>query len=662
MVIESSGLDAPVVSPGLRIEEPAIARHIEARRTSVARERAIVSTIIILATLLCGYWALRFPLLLEPDEVAHADAAFAYFDAGRPFVVHRPTITNFVTPQIRYLMKVTDYRRMRYNNHAAVRDGYGTRAYLRALDAAAPQPSNEEPSAGARVPYVLAVYPSTYYYAVATAMRAGWTAFGQSLSAAIFAGRFLNVVMLASTLALGYAVLLEMSFTSVQRMMLLAGIAFFPLSTWMGAYIQPDNQSALLMTATLLAALALRKRPASLARLVLYAAAASALGLTKVQYALVAIVAFGLAFRGSFERESLAIRFRGLVGGVAIPIIVTISGRYLSPIGGLNAITSGPAYAQAGLSERLRIASYDALTSATSTLLGGQTFAGFWLHFGLRSGGIFTSAATRAVTIVLVALTALTLAAWCVSQRNLLQRLQSVATRYGARRAWRFFGSDPALNAYALLTTLLLIVSSFTNGGVTLQGRYWYPVLLPIVLLSVRSIGGAVPRATRGIATSIACAFWMCYSAIAAPCAVVAMNRTFYHRSDTVPTWELGQIESIEVNGRVRDREGLTVAPGSIVTVRGGAIDSAVGLPARDIRFRIDRGLARRAVTGLPDRQLPMIFNDQVLARSGFLFHVPTRGLTPGSHEIAIAAFEERAPEGLPIETLRFSIAGKVGP
>ncbi len=662
MVIASSGLDAPIVSHDLRIEEPAGAQHIARRRPSLTWERALAATIVVLASLLCGYWALRFPLLLEPDEVAHADAAFAYFDAGRPFVVQRPTIANFVTPQIRYLMRATDYRRMRYNNHASVHPGYGTPAYFRSLDADAPQPSNARPADGARVPYVLAFYPSTYYYAVATAMRAGWSAFGHSLSAAIFAGRFLNVLMLASTLVLGYAVLSEMSFTSAQRIMLLAGIAFFPLSTWMGAYIQPDNQSALLMTATLLAALALRKKPASLTRLALYGIAASALGVTKLQYALVAIVAFGLAFRGSFDREALPIRVRALVGGVAIPIVVTLFGRYVSPIGGLNAITSGTAYAHAGLLERLRIASYDVMNSATGALLGGQTFAGFWFHFGLRSGGVFPSSAIGAVTSVLVSLTVLTFAAWCVSQRRLLRRLRPVAVRYGARRAWGFFGTDPTLNAYLLLTILLLVVSTFTNGGVTLQGRYWYPALIPIVILSVHSIGGAFPRATRGIATSIACAFWLCYSAVAAPCAVVAMNRDFYHGSDTMPTWELGEIESVEVDDRVRERQDLTVNAGSILTVRGGAIDSSVGLPARDVRFRIDHGPERRAVTNLPDRQLPMIFNDQVLANGGFLFDVPTRGLAPGVHEIQISAYEARAPRGLPIETLRFAIVGTARP
>jgi hypothetical protein len=653
---------APGVSHGLPTKEPARQKPLSPRHKSNGWERATAGTIILCATLLCAFWAIRVPLFQEPDEVAHADAAFAYFDAGRPFVVRDPTIANFVTPQLRYLMTATKYRRLRYNNHAAVHDGYGTLAYFRALDVGAPPPSNTIPSEGARVPYALAFYPSTYYYVVAAAMLGGWSALGHSLAAAIFAGRFVNVAMLAVTLALAYAALAYLPFTSAQRIMLLGGIAFFPLSTWMGAYIQPDNQSALLMTATLLAALALRKHPSSLAWLVLYATAASALGITKLQYALVAIVAIGIAFRGTFDRETPSIRLRALAGAVAIPLIAAYCGRYLSPIGGLDAPPSGTAFANVGIVERLRIATYDLLHSATGALLGGQTFAGFWFHFGLRSGGVFSPALTGPITSFLIALTVLTFAAWCVAQLRLFRRLRYIAPRYGLGRARAFLGTDPALNAYVLLSVFLVSISAFTNGDLMLQGRYWYPVLLPILILSVRSIGGALPRANRGIATSVACAFWLCYSAIAAPCAVVAMNRDFYHQRDTTPTSELGQVESIAIDGHATDREDITVDSGSILTVRGDALDTSIGLPATDVRFRVDDGVERRAIVGLPDRKLVVIFNDQLLARGGFRFEVPTRDIAPGLHEIQILAHEARAPHDLPIETLRFFVNGHVRP
>jgi hypothetical protein len=658
VVTASSETHAPDVSKDVSTEEPQGTTPIPHYRLRRG-ERGIAATIVLCATILSAFWALRFPMFQEPDEIAHSDAAFAYFDAGQPFVVRRPTIANFVMPETRYLMNVTGYRRLRYNNHAAVRGGYGTRAYFRRIDAEAPKPSHVAPGAGARVPYALAFYPSTYYYCVAIAMRAGWAAFGNSLSAAFFAGRFLNVAMLASTLALTYGILLQLSLTSLQRIMLLAGVAFFPLSTWMGAYIQPDNQSALLMMATLLGALALRKRPASLVALACFAIAASALGVTKLQYAIVAILAFAFALRGAFERESPIIRLRALILGIGVPLLAAFLGRYVSPVGGLNAPPSGAQYTHIGLLERLIVASSDIIHSATGTFLGGQTFAGFWFHFGLRSGGVFSPEIIATVTIALTTLTVLTCAAWLAAQLRLFRSLRHIASRFGISRALRFLFNDPFLNLYVLLSALLFAASAFTDGDLMLQGRYWYPVLLPIVVLSVHSFGYAVPRSQRRRATSIACAFWLCYSAIAAPSAVVAMQRDFYHVRDAAPTSELGQIESVAIDGRPTAIANLTIPAGSNLSVSGDAIDTSNGLPATDIRFRVDGGAELRATSRLPDRELVVIFNDQLLANGGFHFEVPTNGLSPGAHEVAIAAYEERAPDGLPIDTLHFSVVGR---
>ncbi len=630
----------------------------ERRRGAKARaEIAVAALVIACATLLCAVWALRFPMLQEPDEIAHADAAFAYFDAGRPFVVPHATIANFVMPQTRYLMDVTQYRRLRYDKYAAVRNGYGSASYFRRIDAGAPRPSGAPPGSGGRVPYVLAFYPSPYYYLVAAAMRAGWTIAGKSVSGAFFAARLLNVAFFAATVGFAYAVLRKMRFTPRQRLMLLVGIAFFPLATWVGGYVQPDNQSALLMTMGLFGALALRERPASIAPLSCLAAAESILGVTKLQFAAVAIVAFGVAVASALARESNAVRIRALLACVVLPIAAAYSGRYFSPIGSLNAPPAGTIFAHGDALERVRIVATDVMRSVSAAFLGGPTFDGFWFHFGLRAGTAFPRAATGALTALLVALTVLAVAAWMMSQLRLVRRLRRVTERYGVSRALRFVGTDPSLNAYALLTALLVSISAMTNGDLMLQGRYWYPVLVPIVILSVRSFGAALPPSRRRLAVSIACAFWLVYSAIAAPSAVVAMDRDFYHTRDTVPTSELGQVETVAIDGRIVDRNDLRVPPRSVLAVRGDAIDTSIGLPATDVRYRVDGGAERRAASQLPDRTLVVIFNDQSLAKSGFRFAVATRGLAAGPHEIMITAHERRAPAGLPIETVRFAVA-----
>lgn len=626
-------------------------------QTWLACERFVAATIILCATILCCFWAIRVPVFQEPDEVAHADASFAFFDIGRPFIVPGAIVGGTVMPETRFLIDAIGYRKLRYDKHATVPKGYGTRSYFHDIDQRAPAVTSAKPAAGSRLPYALALYPSPYYFLVGTAMRVGWVTFGHSLSAAFFAGRILNVAMLSTTLVLTYLLLVELRFSPAQRLMLLAAIAFFPMSIWMGAYVQPDNQSALFLVATLLAAVALLKRPRSLWLLVAFAAAATALGVTKLQYAVVAIAAIAVASRHAFDREPLATRLRIVGVGMVIPTIAAFLGRYLSPFGSLGTPPSGMVYAHLGLLETVQTAAADLFHGIADALLGGDTFATFWFHFGVRSGNAFSGTFRGVAEFVLVFATLLTFAAWGVRQYHLVQRLRQVAARYGQARAIRFIGSDPSLNMYVLLSGLLFAIYAFTGGYLTLQGRYWYPILVPMVVLSVRSFGGAVPRKHARTATTIVCSLWLCYSALASPGASIAMERDFYDNRYVVPKYELGEVESVSVDGKSSSNlSDIRVESGHILSVRGAALDTSVGLPASDVRYKIDGGDEQRARTNIPDRTLWIVFNDEQLRNGGFDFDVVTEHLAPGPHELSISAYEQRAPGGLPIESLPFFV------
>jgi hypothetical protein len=468
--------------------------------------------------------------------------------------------------------------------------------------------------------------------------------------------------MLSMTLVLTYLLLIELRFSRVQRLMLLAAISFFPMSIWMGAYVQPDNQSALFLVATLLAAVALIKRPRSNWLLVAFAAAATALGMTKLQYALVAIAAIVIASRNACEREPLATRLRIIGIGMLVPTIAAFLGRYLSPFGSLGTPPSGMVYAHLGILDTLRMAASDLLHAIADALLGGDTFASFWFHFGVRSGNAFSGESLNLVKAALVFFTLLTFAAWGIRQYHLVRRLRRVASRYGRARARRFIGTDPTLNMYVLLSGLLFAIYAFTGGYLTLQGRYWYPILVPIVILSVHSIGGAVPRKHARTATTIACSFWLCYSALASPGASIAMEHDFYDNRYVVPKYELGEVESVSVDGKSSsDLSDIRVEAGRILTVRGAALDTSVGLPASDVRYTIDGRNEQRAKTNIPDRTLWIVFNDERLRNGGFGFNVATEHLAPGAHELSISAYEQRAPGGLPIGSLSFYVTPRAG-
>jgi hypothetical protein len=620
------------------------------------RERAVAAAIISCAALLCMFWSIRVPMFQEPDEVAHADASFLYFDAGRAFAVADATTGDFVVPQTRYLMGVADYRRLRYDSRAAVPKGYGTRAYFRAADARAPYPTGSVPQVGQAIPYVLAFYPSTYYCEVAVAMRAGWTMLGHSLSAAFFAGRIVNVAMFSCMLIIAYRIYVELSFSASQRLLLLSGIAFFPLSTWMGAYIQPDNQSALLIAASLLACITLRKHPESLPRLIFFGAAVSALGITKLQYALVVVAACGLTLRNAFDVKPMATKVRAVAIGLVLPLLAAVGGHYLSPIGTLQTLSGSSEYAHIGVIGFAQSAASHVRDDIADAFLGGRAFGGFWFRFGIRGFGAYAGASARGVTGLIIALTASAFLAWFASLLRFARRLRRVAERHGLRRTARFLGADPTLNLYVLSTTMLFAINAFTGGDLALQGRYWYPVLIPIVILSVRSIGAAFPSALRVRATSVACAFWCAYSVLSAPAAVVAMQHSFYHGGDERPAYAIGRVESVTVDGRPADLQNITIPAGSTVTVRGDALDTSIGLPAADVRYRIDESIERPTRTRLPDAMLAAYFNDQLLDRAGFRFDLRSSEIGAGSHEVTISVHEAHDTETLPIATIGVSV------
>jgi len=621
-------------------------------------EFSLVALIVLGATVLAAYWAFRVPMFLEPDEIAHADAAFAYFDAGKPFRLARAVEGSFVTPETQYLSRLTGYRQLRYNAGGAVARGYGTAPYFRRIDTNAPKPTEASPADGAGIPYVLAYYPSPYYGLVALAMRAGWSAFGRSLTAAFFCGRLFNVALLSFTLLLVYATLRCVTRVRAQRLLLLGGIAFFPLSTWMGASIQPDNQSALFVAASLFAALRLRRHPQSLVALVALGLGESALGITKLQYALVTIVALGVAIRGVLGRQSPERRALTLIVAYLVPLLVAFGGRYISPVGRLGLPQNATQLDRLGIMHRADASAYRLfLRAVADATLGGRAFRGFWFHFSIRNDSVFTGQAAEVATVILVFLTVLGIAAWAAQHLGLVRRLLHISRRYGFARCLRAIGTDPFLNLYAGVSVVLFSVYAFTGGYLTLQGRYWYPMLLPIVILSVRTAGGSVPRRLARRATTLACAFWALYAAITAPLAVVAMERGFYHGSNIVPSAEVGSIEAIAIDGRaVRSFSNIRVRAGASLSIAGAALDSSLGLPAKDVRYRIDDGPERNATTGLEDRLFPATYTDPALTQSGFAFRASTIGLRAGTHQLLIVARERRAPEGLPLASLSFVV------
>lgn len=617
-----------------------------------------VALIVIAAAVLSGVWALRVPFFQLPDEVAHADYAFAYLDAGQPFRLTSSRPENYVTPEVRYLMRISDYRKIRYDTFATVPTGYGSPAFFAATVRGAPQPTNLVPQNGAVVPYAMTSYPPWYYWEVASVMRARWSREDHSLVRAFQAGRLFNIALLVIALVAAYGIFFESGLQRWTRLALFAGLAFLPITSWLFASIQPDNQSAAFMNLSLYLALRVRRLPTSRATWAYLGVSECVLALTKLHYGLVTIVAVALANRStlrhirSFDRAI----FSTIV--IAMPCGALFVAKSSLPAGIFGVPALDRAFAHADFLITAGIVAKNLLQNVSDAYLGGITVWSFWMGLGLRSASVFGRVPflDRAVRLILPIASMGTVAFAAVRQIAVLRRIAALAAHRSFGVAVGFLGNDVLLNAYVLLTLLLFGIYSFTNGFLTLQGRYWYPAAAAMFTIAVATFGRLAPS-KRNRAQLLAASTLAVYSLIASPSALVAMTEDFYGARPERPRFELGEVTRALQGTSSLSIEGSVVNAGVPIVLEGAALDSSVGLGASRIQYRLDGRAPVRARTHLDNDRLAIIFNDPMLRRSGFLAVVPTVDLRPGAHVVTIEAIEARAPAGIVVTRFTFEVA-----
>jgi hypothetical protein len=616
---------------------------------------AAIAFLIAVSALISLAYAISVPPFMMPDEVAHADYAFAFFDAGKPFRLHSSSPSNYVTPQTRYLIDDARYRKLRYNIYATVAvTHYGVRTRA---EPSAPLRSLVPPRDGAPVPYAMLSYPPVYYAVVSSAMSVAYGITNHTIVAAFYAGRLTNIAYLVLTLIAVSGLLGELPLTSTQRIALFVAIALFPMTQWMSSYVQPDNATALLVT--LCAYLTIKLR--ATARPLLVIAALSSLqcllAFTKLHYALVVTVAIAPTHAPWFRRSSATTRAIGIIALGVVPVVAMIIVPHVLPAGQFRGSTVDEAFrGNAASSARLFITNI--AETIVSVFFGGQTFESFWFHVGIRAASAFGEWKPIAAVLnaLVVAGTLLTVVAFAIARIRIARRLCALARRRGIVRALDFVASDVNLNLYAILTVLLLGLSAAANGLLELQGRYWYPVLTSIFFLSVRSLGGAVRRSHRRRAETGYCLILATLAIVLAPATFIAMHDDFYTSRPDHPTHELGEISHVFVDERPQIGEPVEMRASSTLRITGVAMDSSLGEPAAIVRYRIDGRDAGPVATRLADDRLARIFNDPRLDRSGFSVRVDTRSLLPGDHVIVLDAIETRAHDGVPIASRRITV------
>ena len=616
---------------------------------------AAIAFLIAVSALISLAYAISVPPFMMPDEVAHADYAFAFFDSGGPFRLHSSSPSNYVEKQTQYLIAVARYRKLRYNIDATVPPNhYDVRARA---EPNAPPRSLVPPREGGPVPYAMLSYPPVYYAVVSSAMSLAYELTDRSVVAAFYAGRFTNIAYLVLTLLAVAGLLGELRLTSTQRIALFAAIALFPMTQWMSSYIQPDNATALLVTLCIYLSIKL----SATARPMLVVAGLSLLqcllAFTKLHYALAVTVAIAPTLAPWFRRSGATTRAIGIIALGVVPVVAMIIVPHVLPAGQFRGSTVDDAF-RGNAASSARLFMTNIAETIVSVFFGGQTFESFWFHVGIRTASAFGGWKPIAAVLnaLVVAGTLLTFVAFAIARIRIARRLCLLARRRGVARVLGFIASDVNLNVYAILTVLLLGLSAAANGLLELQGRYWYPVLSSLFFVSVRSLGGSVRRSHRRRVETGYCLTLAALAIVLAPATFIAMHDDFYASRPDHPTHELGEISHVFVDDKDQIGDPIEMRAGSTLRITGVAMDSSRGEPAAIMRYRIDGRDVGMVATRLADDRLARLFNDPRLDRSGFSVRIDTRSLLSGDHVIVLDAIEARAPHGVPIASRRITV------
>jgi len=500
--------------------------------------RIAAPAIVLLAGALGTLWAFLVPIFQGPDEPAHFDYAISIFSAERLVRVADGQTDWIVSPYTKYLMRAVDQERIAWHSSMRVPAGYGTAAYFARVDAGAPNPRAVLAPEG-KISYLVPAYPFAFYALEAVWMRAV-SLFTGSLVALFFAARLLCVFLAMLGLYFNYRTALNLRICTATAAALTAGIAFFPLVTFVSSYVQPDNLSYALVSVTLFFATALRPgtlRPATVAGLGL---SLGLLAVTKYQFFLgCALPIVPLAAVRLVQAKPSAWQRLQAIVAIAAPAAVLLAVQHF--LVGQAAQLGRPAQPSdmnfdflratlaLGAPAALRYALDATLAAIAGCFVHGSCAASFWQVAGwMDTPIVVVNAAIELVlraTIGLLSLAVLSILLFSLV-RNAL-RLLGVAARGHFRDACVVAVADPALNAYLCFLAIMLALYVVTNNAFGAEGRQLYPFVFPAFLCFVwyapRALTKRHQRASAALAVVLAC-----YSLLAAGYALSDVLQRYY--------------------------------------------------------------------------------------------------------------------------------------
>ncbi len=618
-------------------------------------ERLAAGAIIAISLALALVWVFRVPFFQSPDENTHADYAFTLYSLKGPLPAADTKTGTDVHPLVRYLENVSEFRAIRFNFDGRVAPGYGTSEFYRNVDANAPTvPAGFLSGAGDRVPWVARQYAYLYYALDAVAIGAGSLVGGGSVVAEFFAARLFNVVLLGFSLTLSYLTMRELGVRRALALALLAAIGWLPLTSWMSAYVQPDNFSFTTVALVFYLAVRLRREPADLRSAALLGVALGLLAMTKPHYfvaaALPTLADRTVRFAAVRQAWTKWLAYASLMLGPTIVLAASalaLSAGLGHQIAAVVAANGNPLAVAASHGAGALLGSvWTELRDAwASIFLDGLAFVSYWgaiswTGFRISFG---PPPLTNFVFDAIGWLSALVFAAMLARTLSVWHRLARLLKSRGALSALRLLVRDVPLNSYILFVVVIGGILVSTGGGLGTQGRYWLPLILPSVLCATRYVTRVLePPLRRPFAVAF-CAALALYSTVAAGAALAALDARFYappatlHLEESqarITTFGPYKIDTLIDDG---DRD---FAASERPRVAGWVVDSRSGLPARGVEFVIDGRRHIPARYGLPFPDVVGRLHDDGLLDTGFSGTLDLRGLASGPHELQLSIQE----------------------
>ncbi len=629
---------------------PRIARPVSLAGRDWYAASSLVLTLCFVA--LGCVWVNLVPAFESPDEPAHFDYAYTLASAGH--LLRAADGKAGFDPRVAIMMRDAGLNRIVFAPGERVERSYGSARYDAKIrhDTAIFADYTPDMANAPRSP-LMNVYPFVPYALYAMAALPFRADVGRSLVAC----RFASVAFTAIGLFAWSGIMRRLGVSRTHALALLAIVVFFPLTAFVGSYVQPDVIAFSLVSLLLLVALRIRDGGANVTHGILYAFVLAALFGTKLQFAIAVGLATIVPVVIAYARRRISTSVwlasacaLALAGMFALTQWIMQGSTSTSYFQGRHTLTS--AFFEHAVTGEGRFMFDESRVLIGDLLGGGTSQRSFWGLFGWLDAPIriVNYTTTDAFSTVEQFGTAIVLVAVVVTLALRLRRLVRVATQRAVSVAIRIAARDPAINAYLIFVAIfatLFVISANVFGA---QGRDWFPFEV-VAFLSVSWYGvRAFPRRLQPFVSVVALASLAIVSSVESAFALTTLEDRFYRpiepaqhpkiaRLGLVMTAAPITLDAVELSGRLQPASklaGSVLSRGSRVVLHGWAYDPTTSSPCRAMYVSVDGRFDHWMPYGADRGDVGRAYDNFDLALSGFTDTIDFHHVRPGNHSLSL--------------------------